>query len=213
MLTPSSARAPRRERGQVRVATIMEAGAALFREKGFDAVTMSDIAARSGTAFGSLYRFFPSKESLADALLQQYAQQALDQLRGIAEQAPDMGGSGVADALVEFMLGLQAERSFAIAVIEARGGGGDRQAQFRKALRDGVAAILRRAWPDLTAANAKALAVMALHVLKGVAATADEPPAARRLLLGHYRGLLGAYFSSMHGATVPAPRRNAGSRS
>lgn len=213
MLTSSSARAPRRERGQVRVATIMEAGAALFQEKGFDAVTMSDIAARSGTAFGSLYRFFPSKESLADALLQQYAQRALDQLRDLAEQAPDMAPGGVADALVEFMLGLQAERSFAIAVIEARGGGGDKQAQFRKALRDGVAAILRRAWPDLTAANAKALALMALHVLKGVAATADETPSTRRLLISHYRGLLGAYFSSMHGSTAQAPKRNAGSRS
>ena len=37
-------------------------------EKGYDAATMTEIAARSGTAIGSLYRFFPSKESLSDAL-------------------------------------------------------------------------------------------------------------------------------------------------
>ena len=36
----------------------MEAGVAVFTEKGYDAATMSEIAARSGTAIGSLYRFF-----------------------------------------------------------------------------------------------------------------------------------------------------------
>jgi len=179
------------------VATIMEAGAALFREKGFDAVTMSDIAARSGTAFGSLYRFFPSKESLADALLQEYAQRTLDQLRDLAESASGMSPRDLAKALVEFMLGLQAERSFAITVVEARGGGGDKREQFRAALRDRVTAILRNALPDLTASSAKAVAIVTQHVLKGVAATADETPAVRRLLLVHYRELLGSYFSSV----------------
>src|ERR1700761_3826363 len=106
MSTPpaSEARPARRERGQVRVAAIMEAGAALFREKGFEAVTMSDIAARSGTAFGSLYRFFPSKEALADALLLRFAERTLDRLHDLAGRAPTMSPRDVAAALVDFML-------------------------------------------------------------------------------------------------------------
>src|ERR1700759_1249922 len=104
------ARTPRRQNGQARVAAIMEAGAALFREKGFDAVTMSDVAARSGTAFGSLYRFFPSKEALADALLQQYAYRALDRTKALAARAETMSPGELASGLIEFMLELQSER-------------------------------------------------------------------------------------------------------
>ena len=36
---------------------------------------MTEIAARSNTAIGSLYRFFPTKEVLADALLDRYWEQ------------------------------------------------------------------------------------------------------------------------------------------
>ena len=86
-MPPSAdARAPQRHRGRLRVAAILEAGAEAFREKGYDAVTMTEIAARSGTTFGSLYRFFPSKEALANALLAQYAERALDRLAELSER-------------------------------------------------------------------------------------------------------------------------------
>src|SRR5580692_9497131 len=81
----------------LRVAAILEAGAEAFREKGYDAVTMTEIAVRSGTTFGSLYRFFPSKEALANALLARYAQSALDRLAELAEQAPTMTPNALAD--------------------------------------------------------------------------------------------------------------------
>jgi len=53
--------APKRQRGRERVAAILDAAAQLFIEQG-QAVTMTEIAARSGTAIGSLYRFFPTRE-------------------------------------------------------------------------------------------------------------------------------------------------------
>jgi AcrR family transcriptional regulator len=51
------------------VAAILEAAADVIAEKGYEAATMAEIAARSGTKIGSLYRFFPNKESLADTLV------------------------------------------------------------------------------------------------------------------------------------------------
>ena len=47
----------------------MAAAAALFLEKGFDATTMTEIAARAGASIGSLYLFFPTKAVLAQSLL------------------------------------------------------------------------------------------------------------------------------------------------
>jgi AcrR family transcriptional regulator len=53
----------------MRVAAILEAAAAIISEKGYEATTMAKIATRSGTKIGSLYRFFPNKESLADTIV------------------------------------------------------------------------------------------------------------------------------------------------
>src|SRR5271154_435946 len=103
---PATARAPKRQRGRLRVAAILETGREVILEKGYDAATMTEIAARAGAAIGSLYQFFPSKEALADALLARYCERLVGGLRDIAERAPALGASGVADALVDLMLDL-----------------------------------------------------------------------------------------------------------
>jgi AcrR family transcriptional regulator len=61
--------APQRSNGKLRVAAILETAAVVIAEKGYEAATMAEIAARSGTKIGSLYRFFPNKESLADTIV------------------------------------------------------------------------------------------------------------------------------------------------
>jgi AcrR family transcriptional regulator len=193
----ADARAPQRPRGHLRVAAILEAGAAAFREKGYDAVTMTEIAARSGTAFGSLYRFFPSKEALADALLARYAQRTLDGLAALAEQAPGMTQAALADALVDYMLALHAERSFVVAVMDSHGGRDDKRAQFREAVGGGVASILRRVFPQLNPAKCSAMALALLHILKGAAGAARETPGAGGMLLAEYRDLVRLYLTSV----------------
>ena len=60
---------PQRSNGRLRVAAILEAAAAVIAEKGYESATMAEIADRSGTKIGSLYRFFPNKESVADTIV------------------------------------------------------------------------------------------------------------------------------------------------
>jgi AcrR family transcriptional regulator len=192
----SDARAPQRQRGRLRVAAILEAGAQAFREKGYDAVTMTEIAARSGTTFGSLYRFFPSKEALANALLAQYAERALDRLAELAESAAAMTPAALADALVDFMMKLQSERSFAMVLMEAGAGNSDKREAFRAAFRANISAILLRAFPECGQAKARAMTVVVLHILKGLATAIPEKPADARLLRAEFRDLLGLYLGS-----------------
>src|SRR6201989_1184379 len=64
-------RAPRRARGQLRVEALLAAAAEVFAAKGFDAATMTEIAAQSDSSIGSLYQFFRTKEAVADALVRQ----------------------------------------------------------------------------------------------------------------------------------------------
>jgi AcrR family transcriptional regulator len=191
------AREPKRQRGRLRVAAIMETGREVFMEKGYDAATMTEIAARSGTAIGSLYRFFPSKESLADALLQRYAQLTVEELNTLTVRATDMTPEDSAGALVDFMLSMRSERTFATALLDARGTSENLRAQFREAMRQGIAAVVRKVIPRLPRAKSEAMAIILLHILKVVPRTEDEDPATRRTVLSEIRELIRLYLVSV----------------
>ena len=49
---------------------ILDAAAKTFRDKGYSATRLADIAAAAGTKAGSLYYHFDSKEQLLDAVLE-----------------------------------------------------------------------------------------------------------------------------------------------
>jgi AcrR family transcriptional regulator len=197
----AGAREPKRQRGRIRVTAIMDAAITVFREKGYDAATMTEIAARSGTAIGSLYRFFPTKEALADALLRQYTQHALDSLADLRTRAGGMTLDELAGALVDFRLSLAPQRSFAIVLLDARGGSDDLREKFRNAMLSGLAAILRKAM-SLTPAKAATMAIVLLHILKAVTAADEEKPAVRRALLAEIRELARVYLASVRSSAA-----------
>jgi AcrR family transcriptional regulator len=85
----TAAKEPKRERGKQRVAALIDAGAELFAEKGYGATTMTEIASRAGAAIGSLYQFFPSKEALAEALFNRFAERAAAAFARVEELASD----------------------------------------------------------------------------------------------------------------------------
>jgi AcrR family transcriptional regulator len=61
-------RQPSQKRGKDRVEKILEAAAAIFDELGYEAATTHQIAAKAGTAVGSLYQFFPDKASIFNTM-------------------------------------------------------------------------------------------------------------------------------------------------
>ena len=96
------ARAPKRARGKQRVAELLEAAAAVFAEKGYEAATMTEIAARAGAPIGSLYQFFPVKEALADTLVQNYVALVAADLQELEARAAEID----IQTLVERLFGL-----------------------------------------------------------------------------------------------------------
>src|SRR5260370_2991963 len=65
-------RPPQQERSERTLAAILDVASSLFAEVGFEATTMTAIAARSNTSIGGLYHYFPDKNSIVLALLHQY---------------------------------------------------------------------------------------------------------------------------------------------
>jgi len=61
-------RQPKQQRGKERVEKILDAAAAVFNEVGYDTATTHLIAAKAGTAIGSLYQFFPDKAAIFKAM-------------------------------------------------------------------------------------------------------------------------------------------------
>ena len=76
-------RIPIQERGEQRVAGLLEAAAAIFAEVGYEAATMRDIAGRAGASIGSLYQFFPNKEVVARAIKTQYCRELKELWAGL----------------------------------------------------------------------------------------------------------------------------------
>jgi AcrR family transcriptional regulator len=187
---------PKRQRGRLRVAAILDAGAAVFAERGYDAATMTEIAARADTAIGSLYRFFPTKEVLADALLARWGERLGTALSAIALRAPGLSPAALADAFIDLMLGLQSDRTAAIILVEARSDAADTRTMLREAFRRQIATILATATGGtLPQAQAEVMAVLLLHVLKAIPAFAQEDAGTRESLLAEVRELVRLYIA------------------
>ena len=58
-----------RRRKEARPAEIMAAALECFRERGFAATRLEDVAARAGVTKGTIYLYYPSKEDLFKAVV------------------------------------------------------------------------------------------------------------------------------------------------
>ena len=192
------AKEPKRERGKQRVAALIDAGAELFAEKGYEAATMTEIASRAGAAIGSLYQFFPSKEALAEALFDRFAERCGRVVcSGRGARAPGCSARELADLFIDYKLRQGTDRDAAIALSSAVAGIVERRKPLGDALRGRIAAILSAANPALGQDEAAAAAIIVNQVMKmipSLASTEDERAAA---LVGEARKLLALYIDEV----------------
>lgn len=66
---------------------ILETAIRLFYEKGYEKTSMADIAKEMNVAQGLCYRYFPSKETLFDTAIDQYAQVLVSRMAQFLEGA------------------------------------------------------------------------------------------------------------------------------
>jgi AcrR family transcriptional regulator len=191
------AKEPKRERGKQRVAALMDAGAELFAEKGYEATTMTEIASRAGAAIGSLYQFFPSKEALAEALFNRFAERAAAAFARVEELAPGCSARELADLLIDHKLGHGTDRDVAIALSNVVAGIVERRKPLGDALRGRIAAILSAGNPTLGPDEAAAAAVIVNQVMKMVPALASTEDERAAALIGEVRKLLALYIAEV----------------
>jgi AcrR family transcriptional regulator len=165
---------PRRRPGKERVAALMEAAASVIAEKGYEAATMAEIAARAGALVGSLYHFFPSKEALAEALIRRYEGIVDDAFARIDERAASMSVEELANALIGLMIGIQVESRAMVALLEARADWSAKRREFMDNSLRRIAKTLTLKSPALDAESALSIAVVLLQNMKAMKALVAE---------------------------------------
>jgi len=193
--TPS-AKIPRLERGRARVAGLLAAGAAVFAEKGYDAATMTEVAAKAGASIGSLYQFFPTKPLLAEALHGELLDRLTALMEALAAEVAGLPAATVVERLFSrFGEFLEAHPAFA-SLADRRDIDKERKKQTRASLRGLIAGLLTRAEPPVPPARAEAASVIVLHLIRAATLLkeSDEAPL-RDAALAEMRRMLAAYFT------------------
>ena len=185
---------PRRRRGEVRVAALVEAAAATFADKGYETATMTEIAARAGASIGSLYQFFPSKDALAAALLRRHGEWMQESQRALVDEARTLTPRGLANALIARRLKQRPEREAVLAVMDAPGAAGER-ARFAASSTRSIALALKAMNPSLANRRCHAMASVIMQMLKQVPALVEEDKRRRLGLLRELRTLLALYIA------------------
>jgi len=163
---PAAARAPRRARGHLRVDALLAAAAEVFAAKGFDAATMTEIAAQSGSSIGSLYQFFRTKEAVAEALLGTQVDALWVRLDGLAERAPALATPELGHALASCLVDFRADHPSFATLVERPGPPSPVVAGVRRQVRERVEAILARHAPHADRKALRAMAPVVQHVMK-----------------------------------------------
>lgn len=80
-------RRPRQARAQATVDAIVQATARVLVEDGYDRASTNRIAQAAGVSIGSLYQYFPSKEALVAALVEEHVHRMLDLVTSALDDA------------------------------------------------------------------------------------------------------------------------------
>jgi AcrR family transcriptional regulator len=97
---------PVQQRSAERIANLLDAAAQLIDDQGIDGLTTSEVAARSGSSVGVVYRYFPNIQELLRSLAQRNMQRYTDRVFAIMAESPTewMGAlDDVIDTYVEMV--------------------------------------------------------------------------------------------------------------
>jgi len=193
-------RGPRRARGHQRVEVLLAAAAQIFADKGYDAATMTEIAAQAESSIGSLYQFFPTKDRIAQALIAQQTQDLRARLDAMAQMSPRWSVEELSRRLCGALIEFRGEHPSFARLIDTPGVPEDLVVAVRRDMRVQLADILAPHAPGLPKARLMAIAAAVQQVMKSAVALNADPaadsPTAAKAALQELRSMLRSYLES-----------------
>lgn len=186
---------PLQQRSTQRIAQFLDVAAAIIGEVGYEALTMTAIAERSGASIGALYRWFPDKPSVAQELRNQYSQQLEDYFKRLVQETKAMTVAQFSEALIDGIVEFTIQRPAWLALLSSTPKP-VRPPEARRSLREEFAAAFHVYAPDLTPDRAMLTANVALEIIKGLIGTFRHAPDEERdALICEFKAALTMYLS------------------
>jgi AcrR family transcriptional regulator len=189
---------------------ILDAAEALFLEAGPAATSIQDIARRAGASMGSMYHFFPTKESLLAGLRVRHREEARQLLAAMRDAIEGAEGLPLR-AFVERMLAPLAEfveRRPAVFVLADPGSPQDGENDDAdRAVRDAFVVALRKRHPACAPAELARRADVIGAIGRGIAdLLAHADASARHLLVEQMSRAIYGYLLTFEEDAIAAPR-------
>lgn len=183
-------RTPKRQRGHERVVVLLEAAARVFARKGYDAATMTEIAAEAHSSIGSLYQFFPTKHLLAEALHIDRLDRLKAGLRDMGERSSGLSAADSGEAIFGALGAFIEQHPEFVVLAGRRDIPKERKAQSRAELKELIAGVLRQAQPPI-ADDIGVMSGIVLELLRIAVVVTNDPDASEdRRVVGELRLML-----------------------
>jgi AcrR family transcriptional regulator len=187
-------RAPQQARATRRFTELLEAGAAVVAEHGYEGATMTAVAQRAACSIGALYQYFKNKEEIAHALRVAYGDEMALRWDGLIGQAGNLTVAQLVEAMFDLMLAFIAERPAYLPLLAAPSAY-RRDPAARQRLRAHFAAALRGMQPALPEEEAVRLAHIVLQLVKSLNPLyAEAAPGERPRLVAEFKDLVTLYL-------------------
>lgn len=192
-------RIPTQERGERRVAQLLQGAAEEIAAVGYEAATMSAIAERARAPIGSLYQFFPNKHAITHALRIEYGEHYEALLIALELDAKNLSLDRLAARLVNVNVQFIESHPAFLALLDAPPSTKS-PVSLRQRLRKRLSLCFSAVTPGLEKARALRCATVTLQILKGLSQLYGEvTPPEKRQIVCEYRIALSNYLSARIG--------------
>ncbi|HKU97451.1 MAG TPA: TetR/AcrR family transcriptional regulator [Vineibacter sp.] len=101
---PIPRKRPEQDRSRATVEAIIEAAARILAKGGYGGFTTNHVAEKAGVSIGTLYQYFPNKESLLGELIRRHKLAIEDGIEVLTPQAGDLPFAAVVRAAIEHVV-------------------------------------------------------------------------------------------------------------
>ncbi len=189
-------RKPQQARAAERRAQFLKVAATLIGEHGYDAVSMTAIAAEAGASIGTLYDYFTDKQSIAIALLSAYSAEADAYWVEVFDKQKFATTSGFTKTFVQGVLTFVKLHPAYLPLMGAVGY--VRTPDARQPLRRTISDALQKAKPELPAARAFLGAQVLVELMKGMLVVFKQVAAKdRETVISDFETLMETFVSGL----------------
>jgi len=176
----SPRKSPRQARSQATVEAILDAAARVLVDRGYAATNTNLVAERAGVSVGSLYQYFPNKDSLITALHDRHSRQMNEVITQAFERSAELDFDGALTTIIEGLVESHRVEAGLHRVLETQLAGHedlDGHADADAAISRRIIALMQRYRDDIDVPNPQLAAFTLMHSLHALvhAVVLDRP--------------------------------------